>query len=139
MTNLTAPSSDSSPTNGPPPRTLRPTRTPDRIVRRRPVGEKKRKMITVSPLRLLQLQPPLLLHTAGRHICYVSPPHTNASEAAAPNRECVCHLSASSAISSGVMTGLPTVARRPALALETRSEHAKHWRPITTSLRGRNK
>lgn len=42
-------------------------------------------------------------------------------------------------VSSGVMTELPTVARRPALTLDTRSVHAKHWRPITTFLRGLNK
>lgn len=44
------------------------------------------------------------------------PRHINASDAVAPNREDVCHLSASSALSSGVMTGLPTVAGRPAVS-----------------------
>lgn len=40
---------------------------------------------------------------------------------------------------SGVMTELPTVARRPARTLDTRSVHVKHRRPITTFLRGLNK
>ncbi|KAM7404993.1 hypothetical protein PAMP_012284 [Pampus punctatissimus] len=46
VTNLTGPSSDSSPTNGPPPWLLRLTTTPNRIVCCGPAREQKQKMIT---------------------------------------------------------------------------------------------
>lgn len=121
VTSLTAPSSDSSPTNAPPPPgTLGPTRAPDQIAcRETETGDDHGE------------SPPPVPTAAGRHTLRV-PRHINVPDAVAATRESL----RPSPAGPGVMTGLPTVARRPARTLDPRSVHVKHRRPITTFLRG---